>query len=121
MFRTTDHSYVEQLVAKRKITPEQALVHPNRNILVTSLGGDEAPRIDFGEADDLRAGDSVLLCSDGLWAYLGEAELGGVLAAHTARAASELLIERARTRAQGEGDNVSLAVLKLVEAPSKKA
>ena len=41
--------------------------------------------------------------------------------AHTARAASELLIERARTRAQGEGDNVSLAVLKLVEAPSKKA
>ena len=121
MFRTTDHSYVEQLVAKRKITPEQALVHPNRNILVTSLGGDEAPRIDFGEADDLRAGDSFLLCSDGLWAYLGEAELGGVLAAHTARAASELLIERARTRAQGEGDNVSLAVLKLVEAPSKKA
>ena len=49
------------------------------------------------------------------------AALGGVLAAHTARAASELLIERARTRAQGEGDNVSLAVLKLVEAPSKKA
>ena len=70
-------------------------------------------------ADDLRAGDSFLLCSDGLWAYFGEAELGGVLAAHTARAASELLIDRARTRAQGEGDNVSLAILKLVEAPSK--
>ena len=119
MFRTTDHSYVEQLVAKRKITPEQALVHPNRNILVTSLGGDEEPRIDFGEAADLQAGDSFLLCSDGLWAYFGEAELGGVLAAHTARAASELLIDRARTRAQGEGDNVSLAILKLVEAPSK--
>jgi len=117
MFRTTDHSYVEQLVAKGKITPEQALVHPNRNILVTSLGGDEAPRIDFGEAADLQAGDSFLLCSDGLWGYFGDAELGGVIAAYSAREASALLIDRARTRAQGEGDNVSLAILKLVEAP----
>ncbi len=120
-FRTTDHSYVEQLVAKGKITPEQALVHPNRNILVTSLGGDEMPRIDFGEAVDLQAGDSFLLCSDGLWGYFGDAELGGVIAAHSAREASELLIDRARTRAKGEGDNVSLVILKLVSVPDKKA
>ena len=120
VFRTTDHSYVEQLVAKGKITPEQALVHPNRNILVTSLGGDDLPRIDFGEVTDLQAGDSFLLCSDGLWAYFGDAELGSVLAAYSAREASELLIGRARTRAQGEGDNVSLAILKLVEAPARK-
>ena len=121
VFRTTDHSYVEQLVARGKITPEQALVHPNRNILVTSLGGDEMPRIDFGEAEDLQAGDSLLLCSDGLWGYFGEAELGGVIAAYSAREASELLIGRARTRAKGEGDNVSLVILKLVEVPAKKA
>lgn len=119
-FRTTDHSYVEQLVAKGKITPEQALVHPNRNILITSLGGDEAPRIDYGEAGDLQPGDSFLLCSDGLWGYFGEAELGSVLAAYSAREASELLIGRARTRAQGEGDNVSLAILRLVDIPTKK-
>lgn len=121
VFRTTDHSYVEQLVARGKITPEQALVHPNRNILVTSLGGEETPRIDFGETDDLQAGDSFLLCSDGLWGYFGEAELGGVIAAYSAREASELLIGRARTRAKGEGDNVSLVILKLVEVPAKKA
>lgn len=121
IFRTADHSYVEQLVAKGKITPEQALVHPNRNILVTSLGGDEQPRIDFGEVTDLQAGDSFLLCSDGLWGYFGDAELGVVVAAYSAREASELLIGRARSRAQGEGDNVSLVILKLVEAPAKKA
>ena len=119
-FRTTDHSYVEQLVAKGKITPEQALVHPNRNILITSLGGNEVPRIDFGETVDLQAGDSFLLCSDGLWGYFSDTELACVVAAHSAREASELLIARARTRAQGEGDNVSLAILKLVEAPAKK-
>ena len=119
-FRTTDHSYVEQLVAKGKITPEQALVHPNRNILITSLGGNEVPRIDFGETADLQAGDSFLLCSDGLWGYFSDAELASVVAAYSAREASEMLIGRARTRAQGEGDNVSLAILKLVDAPAKK-
>ena len=119
-FRTTDHSYVEQLVSKGRITPEQALVHPNRNILTTSLGGEDAPRIDFGEAEDMQAGDSYLLCSDGLWGYFSDAELGGVIAAYSAREASEVLISRARTRAQGEGDNVSVAILKFVEAPAKK-
>jgi len=119
-FRTVDHSYVEQLVAGGKITPEQALVHPNRNILVTSLGGSDKPKIDFGGTEDLQAGDSFLLCSDGLWGYFGDAELGSVLAAHSAREASELLISRARTRSQGEGDNVSLAILKLVAAKGRK-
>jgi serine/threonine protein phosphatase PrpC len=115
-FRTTDHSYVEQLVEQGKITAEQALVHPNRNILITSLGGDEAPKIDVGEASDIRAGDSFLLCSDGLWSYFGDAELAGVLGAYSARDASELLISRARKRAGGDGDNLSLAILKFVES-----
>jgi len=120
-FRTIDHSYVEQLVAKGKISSEQALVHPNRNILITSLGGNEVPKIDFGETDDLQAGDSFLLCSDGLWGYFSDAELGGVIAAYSAREASDILISRARERAQGEGDNVSVVVLKLIDAPAKKA
>ena len=118
-FRTTDHSYVEDLVAKGRITPEQALVHPNRNILLTSLGGNEPPRIDFGESEDLRAGDSFVLCSDGLWGYFGDAELGSMVAACSAREASDRLIERARTRARGEGDNVSVVIIKLLEAPEK--
>ena len=121
VFQTVDHSYVEQLVAKGKITPEQALVHPNRNILVTSLGGNEPPRIDYGTADNLVAGDSFLLCSDGLWTYFGAAELGGVIAAYSAREAAERLIDRARKRANGDGDNISLAIVKLLEAPKPKA
>ena len=120
VFRSTDHSYVEQLVRQGKITPEQALVHPNRNILITPLGGGEPPKIDVGEASDLQGGDSFLLCSDGLWGYFREAEIGGVIAAHTAREASELLISRARARAHGEGDNISVAILKLAEVPPAK-
>ena len=119
LFRTTDHSYVESLVAKGRISPEQAQVHPNRNILLTSLGGNEPPRIDHGEAADLQAGDAFVLCSDGLWGYFGDAELGAVVASHSARAASDPLINRARKRARGDGDNVSLVVIKLLAPPQK--
>ncbi len=119
-FRTTDHSYVEHLVAQGKITPEQALVHPNRNILLTSMGGGELPKIDYGEAADLQGGDSFLLCSDGLWAYFSDEEMAGVVAAFSAREACTKLIERARARAKGEGDNVSVAILKLIEVTAKK-
>ncbi len=119
LFRTTDHSYVEGLVARGRITAEQALLHPNRNILLTSLGGNEPPRIDHGETSDLQAGDSFVLCSDGLWGYFSDTELGSMVAAYSAREASDQLINRARTRSRGEGDNVSVVIIKLLEAPEK--
>lgn len=112
-FRSVDHSYVEHLLRQGKITAEQALVHPNRNILVTSLGGGQPPLIDFGGADDLRPGDSFLLCSDGLWGYFSDAELGETIAGYSAREACQKLIDEARERARGEGDNISVAILKL--------
>ncbi|MBK9445086.1 MAG: serine/threonine-protein phosphatase [Betaproteobacteria bacterium] len=119
-FRTTDHSYVEHLISEGKITAEQALVHPNRNILLTSMGGGEPPKIAYGDATDLIGGDSFLLCSDGLWGYFSDAELAGVISAFPAREAAETLLNRARSRANGEGDNVSVAILKLIEVPAPK-
>ncbi len=116
VFRSTDHSYVEQLVVQGKITAEQAISHPKRNILLTSLGGAEPPKISFGETQSLGAGDSFVLCSDGLWAYFTDQELAWVIhGAASAREASELLIGRARAMGNGEGDNISLVILKLVD------
>lgn len=120
LFRTTDHSYVEHLLATGKITPEQAEKHPHKNVLLTSLGGSEEPKFSFGESEDIVDGDSFILCSDGLWAYFGDAELGGVIAAFSAREASEVLINRARERGRGEGDNCSLAIVKFKEKPQEK-
>jgi serine/threonine protein phosphatase PrpC len=114
--RTIDHSYVEHLVAIGRITPEQALTHPNRNVLMTSLGGQETPLFHFSESTDLVAGDSFLLCSDGLWAYFEDAELAALIDGNTARMACEMLIDLARKRAAGNGDNLSLAIIKLIEA-----
>ena len=70
---------------------------------------------------ELQPGDSFVLCSDGLWGYFDERELGSLVADNTARQGCEILIDKARQRAKGGGDNLSLAIIKLVEAlPPKK-
>lgn len=117
--RTLDHSYVEHLVRQGKITPQEAEIHPNRNILLTSLGGREDPKVEFGTSETIQGGDAFLLCSDGLWAYFSSEELGQIIQSMSAREASARLIELARERARGEGDNVSLALLRFVEEPKK--
>jgi serine/threonine protein phosphatase PrpC len=103
------------------LTPEQAERHPQKNVLLGCLGSEREPSIDYGEAVPPQAGDTFLLCSDGLWAYFSDAELGGVLAAHAPRAAAEILIQRARDRADGHGDNCSLAIVKLVEKKPRRS
>lgn len=120
--RTVDHSYVEHLIETGRITPEAALTHPNRNVLVTSLGGKEDPKFSFAGSSELCAGDSFVLCSDGVWAYFEDDELGRIVAGNSARHACEQLIDLARVRACNQGDNLSLAVIKLVEiVPAKPA
>ena len=118
--RTIDHSYVEHLLATGKITQDQALSHPRRNVLLTSLGGQDEPKFSFAEAIDAQGGESFVLCSDGLWTYFDDAEMGGVVASFSARKASEILLERARERGAGNGDNISLAIIKLLEVAAEK-
>jgi len=118
--RSSDHSYVNEMLRKGYLTPEQAENHPQKNVLLGCLGSEREPTIDYGEAVPPTAGDIFLLCSDGLWAYFSDDELGGVLTAHPPRAAAEILIQRARDRANGHGDNCSLVIIKLVEKQEDK-
>lgn len=117
--RTIDHSYVEQLIRQGKLTRENAKEHRLSNILVNILGNPNAePTLTFGRQDGLKAGDSFLLCSDGLWQYFSDAELGAAIAVNPPRQASELLIKKARERAEGTvADNCTLAIVKLVAPP----
>ncbi|MEA5097549.1 MAG: protein phosphatase 2C domain-containing protein [Burkholderiaceae bacterium] len=112
---TIDHSLVEALVARGELTREQAKNHRMSNYLVNGLGGQKDPYVTFGSFHDLQAGAYFLLCSDGLWHYFSDAELGAAIAMNTPREATEMLIGKARERAHGTGDNCSLAVVKLVD------
>ena len=111
--RTTDHSYVQLLVKRGEITEEQANVHPQSNILMGCLGTESDPPVDIHSIARLRAGDSLLACSDGVWHYFTDDEIGSVLAKLSAREATEFLIDKARSRAMGGGDNLSLVIVKL--------
>lgn len=111
--RTTDHSYVQTLVDRGEITEEQAQVHPQSNILMGCLGTDNDPPIGTHFITQLRPGDTLMACSDGVWHYFNNNELGSVLSTLSAREATEFLIEKARSRARGGGDNLSLIIVKL--------
>jgi serine/threonine protein phosphatase PrpC len=114
--RTADHSYVEQLVNQGKLDPHAAYAHRLSNLLTHALGTSKEPTIDFGSVDPLASGDTFLLCSDGVWHYFTDAELAVVLANYPPRRASERLIQLARDRADGGGDNCSLAIVRLEPA-----
>lgn len=119
--RSVDHSMVmRKMVLPGYLTEEQAEKHPNKNLLVSCLGDEARPEIDFGEASPLVAGDCFLLCSDGIWAYFKNEEMAEVLSTLAPRQAAEALIERARVRAGGRGDNCSLAIVRIKEVEAEK-
>lgn len=111
--RTLDHSYVQTLVNRGELTEEEAAVHPQSNILMGCLGTENEPPMDSHFIPQLRPGDTLMACSDGVWHYFSNEELGSVLSSLTAREASEFLIEKARARANGGGDNLSLVIVKV--------
>ena len=111
--RTKDHSYVQTLVNKGELTEEQANFHPQSNILMGCLGTEKEPPMALYSIDKLLPGDTLMACSDGLWHYFTDAELGSVLTTRSAREASEFLIDKARLRAKGSGDYLSLAIIKV--------
>lgn len=113
--RSLDHSLVGELQRKGKLTEEAALNHPQRNVLLSCLGSDREPKMSFGHASPLMIGDSFLLCSDGLWAYFPDDELAHLVGSRTARRAASELINLARERALGGGDNISVAIVNLVD------
>jgi len=116
--RTRDHSYVQALVDRGEITEDEVESHPQGNILLGCLGMSTAPPpIDIHVIKQLEPGDALLACSDGLWHYFTPEEMGALVAERTPRESVELLIEEARMRARGTGDNISLAILKLEPLP----
>jgi serine/threonine protein phosphatase PrpC len=111
--RTRDHSYVQTLVDRGELDEQQARNHPDSNILIGCLGSESEPPIGEHRIDRLEPGDTILACSDGIWHYFDDAELGAIVAHLGPREASGLLVEKTRTRARGSGDNLSLAVVSI--------
>ncbi|MBC7484371.1 MAG: serine/threonine-protein phosphatase [Rhizobacter sp.] len=111
--RTIDHSYVQRLIDEGQLNEEEANVHPQSNLLTGCLGTTQDPPLSHKHLGRLEVGDAVLACSDGLWHYFTSRELGAIVHALPPREASEMLVSKARQRARGGGDNLSLALVRV--------
>lgn len=109
---TRDDSYVQALVERGLIAPEDAAFHPRRNLITASLGGGEDDTVTVREILPV-AGDRWVLCSDGLTDYVPEQDVAQLVAsAPTAQDAAAALVALALEA--GTRDNVTAVVCDVV-------
>lgn len=104
---TRDHSIVAALVELGEITEEEARVHPQRNVITRALGTDEGVEPDLYPIDV--NGKRLLLCSDGLYGYFSNEELGDYIRRNTPEEACEQLVKEACER--GGRDNITAIII----------
>lgn len=107
---TRDHSMVQDLVDAGMLRPDEAVDHPNSNIITRAVGVAPDLRVDT-VAGDVKPGDQFLLASDGLTRMVDDRELVANLTSATLDSAAEKLIDTVLSR--GAPDNVSLIIAKL--------
>ncbi len=108
---TRDHSVVEDLVARGQITPEEARLHPRKNLITRALGAEEYIRADLYQRR-LAEGEYLLLCSDGLSNVVTDQEmLYEILHGGEPRDCCARLLQIAMDR--GAPDNVTVVLLQV--------
>jgi protein phosphatase len=103
--RTIDHSRVHHLVSSGLIRPEDAKDHPERNRIFNCIGAFVAPTVEVSRPVALRNGDTLLLCSDGLWGTLSDRQIGDAFIGKTVMRAVPELMEAALESGGAEADN----------------
>jgi serine/threonine protein phosphatase PrpC len=112
--RTRDHSHVEQLLRDGSITEDEIAAHPMRNYVECCLGGEAIlPEMAISCRQPLENGDVLLVCSDGIWANLKDADIASFWkpANGSCRDALQALADRAVAASAPHSDNASAAGL----------
>jgi PPM family protein phosphatase len=109
---TNDHTVVGELVRRGRLTPAQAAIHPERSILTRAVGLDPRIPVDTPDPLELRDGDQVLLCSDGLTEAVDDDQIAELLSSTPeGTAACQALIDAAN--AAGGPDNITVVLLRV--------
>lgn len=108
-----DHTLVARLLEKGLIRPDQAQDHPQKHVLTSALGvPDEEIEIDAPSKPlTLHKGDTLMICTDGLWGQMDEREIAQAMGSQSPAAACRTLVSLARER--GGPDNITLQVLRI--------
>jgi PPM family protein phosphatase len=111
---TQDHSLVDELVRRGKLTEEQAAEHPQRSIITRALGAEPTVEVDTWTYP-VRPGDVILLCSDGLTSMVPEERVEEILRASVdLKVAAQQLIDEANSA--GGRDNITVVLSRIEDA-----
>lgn len=132
---SNDHTWIQDAIDKGIITPEQAHNHPNVHVIRRYIGSTPAPDVDFrlrtspeqndeamlnNQGTPLQAGDTLLLCSDGLTDLVWNDEISEIVRSHKdLHTAAETLIALANER--GGHDNITVVLLRIPRTPRKES
>ncbi|MGB8830613.1 MAG: SpoIIE family protein phosphatase, partial [Candidatus Sulfotelmatobacter sp.] len=107
-----DHSYVGRLVESGIVRVEDAEKHPQRHILTSALGaGIEVAAESPEQGIALQEGDTLLLCTDGLWGVVSDQEILRTLSQGSPTECCDALVKLALAR--GGPDNVTVQILRV--------
>jgi serine/threonine protein phosphatase PrpC len=108
---TRDDSLVQELIDRGVLDESEARLHPQRSVVLRALDGADQSRLTI-QKGPARAGDRLLLCSDGVSDYIADDQIAGLLATRDPRAVAQALIEVALH--QGATDNITAIVADVV-------
>jgi serine/threonine protein phosphatase PrpC len=113
--RTRDHSHVELLLQEGLISADQAQNHPMRNYVESCLGGDALlPEMVIGRCVRVKAGDTLLVCTDGFWSNLRDEDIAASLYSGVPLSAALNAIAEFASKISGAAsDNTSAAALRI--------
>jgi serine/threonine protein phosphatase PrpC len=109
--QTKDHSRVQMLVTQGRMREEAVAAHPERNRIFNCVGGASPPQVELSKKTALRKGDTLILCTDGLWGPLSGKIIAAALLKDDIMKAMPQLLDAAELRAGGEADNLSVIAM----------
>lgn len=105
---TRDHSIVQLMLESGQITPEEAKVHPKKNVITRAIGVEEMVEVEFSECE-LGSEDKVLICTDGLTNFMEHDEILRIIRDENFYEYPNRLIDGANEN--GGGDNITVVVI----------
>jgi len=115
MYRTQDHSYVESLYKSGEISLSKVSTHPMRNYITRCVGMlAKEPEVELSKEVMLTEGDIILLCSDGFWGTLDDAQIGAQLHGERLNNAVTSLAEKAVQLGSPTADNTTAIAIKII-------
>jgi serine/threonine protein phosphatase PrpC len=107
LYRTEDHSIVQSLYSKGMISKDDMSTHPYRHKVYSCLGGDVPPKIELADRQELAEGDTILLCTDGVWGAVADEQIKQILGGASISENITSLLNQAEVVSQEQGDNMS--------------